>query len=98
MGALRVRLLVVTTILIAGAASALGQDVESDRSTLEAAMKRSREITKDVSYRTTTKVESGASPTTKDWAPYSSWRIENVYPNRSHVKYGKIIVYSSLVN
>jgi len=77
--------LLIGTVI--GSSSIFGQDAESDRATIEAAMKRSREITKDASYRTVTKVETGTSPTTKEWEPYSSWRIENVYPDRTHFKY-----------
>ena len=84
---MRATIFVLLFGMIIGSAGVFGQDVESDRATIEAARKKSRELTRDASYRTTTKVETGASPTTTTWEPYSSWTIENVYPDRSHFRY-----------
>lgn len=50
-------------------------------------MKASRELTRDVSFRTSIRISTGDSPTGSDWMPYSSMFVQSVYPDRAHLSY-----------
>jgi len=82
---------IVTTtallLLIIGPSVVFSQDVETLRSEFQAAMRKSVELTKDISYRTKITVEMGTTSTTTDWQPYSSRVVESSFPDRAHVTF-----------
>jgi hypothetical protein len=79
--------LFVLILLFAGALESYAQVGKDIKAQLVAAMKKSRELTENASYRTITKVEKGEASAPINWGPYSSWRIEVIFPDRWRLTY-----------
>lgn len=78
--------LFLTMLLAVLLAEVPGQGREIFREEFEQFMRRSMEITKDTSYRTTVRIYQSDKPN-GDWALYSSWIRESVFPDRSYLRY-----------
>ena len=72
-------------VVIIGTGVGIGQDAGTLPSEFRAAMRKSFELTKDVSYRNNVTVEMGSTSTTTEWQPYSSRVAAFSFPDRAHI-------------
>lgn len=77
---------VILALAIVGNLTASAQSGKIDRDEFWNYLRRSQQVTGEISFRETVTVETGDSPD-GPWQPYSSWISDGVFPDRTRILY-----------